>query len=71
MGILKIAPALVFIVSALIGAVELLEIIIPSTPEISAVLIIAPKFRTSCIWSKIKKNGLSELLKKLSISFKS
>ena len=54
---LKIAPALVFIVSELIGADELFCMIIPSTPLISAVLIIAPKFLTSFTWSKIKTNG--------------
>jgi len=53
-GILKIAPAEVFIVSPVTGAPPFFWIIMASTPVHSAVLMIAPKFRTSLSWSKIK-----------------
>ncbi len=48
-GILKTAPALVFIVSPFTGAPPFFCIIMPFTPVHSAVLIIAPKLRTSLI----------------------
>ena len=52
-GTLKIAPEDVLIVSPLTGALPLDWITIQSTPVHSAVLTIAPKFRTSDNWSKI------------------
>ena len=56
-GSLKAAPAEVFIVSAFIGALPPCWIIIPLTPVHSAVLMMAPKFLTSEIWSKSKNRG--------------
>ena len=46
-GMLNTAPALVFTVSPFIGAPPLFCMIIPSTPVHSAVLMMAPKLRTS------------------------
>jgi len=66
-GILKAAPAEVLMVSAFIGALPLCWIIMPLTPVHSAVLIIAPKFLTSDIWSKIKNRGVGVFSKLFSI----
>ena len=68
MGILKAAPAEVFIASALIGALPWVGIIIPSTPVHSAVRIIAPKLRTSLIWSNSRKRGILFWFKTVSIN---
>ena len=68
-GILKAAPAEVLMVSAFIGALPLCWMIIPFTPVHSAVLMMAPKFLTSDIWSKIKNRGVLVFSKLVSIKF--
>ena len=58
-GMWKAAPAEVFTVSELIGALPFLGTIIACTPAHSAVLIMAPKFLTSETWSRMTSNGVS------------
>ncbi len=57
MGILKIAPALVLTVSPLTGAPPFFWMMIPETPVHSAVLMMAPKLRTSLNWSNKRNKG--------------
>lgn len=65
-GTLKTAPAEVLTVSPFTGAEPVFWTMIPSTPVHSAVLIIAPKFRASLSWSRIKNKGVLPLSTTLS-----